>query len=128
MRFFRRWSSPALAGLLAIAMQAAFLLAHAHVHPHVSAPIAMQGWGKGTAIACRALVRPAGCGPVIPHDHDDCPLCWSLAASGAGILPAPLWLTAADVPTPTLRPPTAVPALAEAGGRSHFQPRAPPAA
>jgi len=126
MRFFRRRSSPALLALLAIAMQAALLVAHAHVHR--PAPVAAQGVGNGATIACRALVRPAGCSPVIPHDrHDDCPLCWSLVASGSVVLPAPLALAAVTVPAQALRPPTATPALGEAGS-SPFQARAPPAA
>ena len=37
MRFFRRRSSPGLAALLAVAMQAALILAQTHVHSHVHA-------------------------------------------------------------------------------------------
>ena len=35
MRFFRRRSSPGLVALLALAMQAALVLAQTHVHSHV---------------------------------------------------------------------------------------------
>lgn len=88
MRFFRRRSSPALVALLAVAMQATLLFAHAHVHSH-SADSHLGS--KSTSIACRAMVPWEGCRPAVPQDrHDDCPLCWSLVASGAGVLPSSL--------------------------------------
>lgn len=122
MRFFRHRSSPALAALLAVAMQVAFLLAHAHVHSHTSG----HQWAKNASLACRAMVPQAGCGPSVPHDHvDDCPLCWSLAASGAGVLPSPLVLAAPGTPMPAPQPPMSVPVLADAGA-SPFQARGPP--
>ncbi len=127
MRFFRRRSSPILAALLAIAMQAAFLVAHAHVHP--PAPVVAHSSGASTAMACRALVRPANCGPAVPHDrHDDCPLCWSLAASGAGVLPSPPAVSLAQYATSDLlRPTVSSPKIADAGS-SPFQARGPPGA
>ena len=126
MRFFRRQSSPAIVALLAVAMQAALLLAHAHVHPHSSDHRGLQSWAKTDVIACRAMVRPAHCSPAIPDKHDDCPLCWSLLASGAGVLPTALGVTAA-----TVMPAEPLPPLADAirpdKGSAHFQARAPPA-
>lgn len=128
MRFFRRLSSPALAALLAIATQAMLLLAHAHTHPHASTMAGAATWGKTASIACRALVPPAGCAPAVPSDHhDDCPLCWSLAASGAGVLPSPLIVTADATPAGMLRPAPMIPLRREAGA-SQFQARGPPVA
>jgi hypothetical protein len=114
--------------LLAVAMQGTLVLAHAHVHSHQSAKLVAHGLSKSTAYACRAMVPPAGCGPAIPSDrHDDCPLCWSLTASGAGVLPTPLTV-AISFATFRLPPPLpATPLLADAGA-SQFQARAPPAA
>lgn len=127
MRFFRRQSSPALMALLAVAMQAALLLAHAHVHAaHPQAPASRVSAGQSGGVACRALVRPADCAPAIPHDHhDDCPLCWSLAASGAAVLPTP-----SVIPVPALTEPSssvqvAGPMLVDAGS-APFQARGPP--
>jgi hypothetical protein len=114
--------------LLAVSMQGTLVLAHAHVHSHQSAKLVAHGLSKSTAYACRAMVPPAGCGPAIPSDrHDDCPLCWSLTASGAGVLPTPLTV-AISFATFRLPPPLpATPLLADAGA-SQFQARAPPAA
>jgi len=128
MRFFRRRSSPALVILLAFAMQAAAVLAHAHVHPHPPTRSGVHGWTKSAALACRALVRPPACAPVAPgHQHDDCPLCWSLTASGVGVLPSPVTVTATAAPMHMLSPPAATSAVAKAGA-SQFQPRGPPTA
>ena len=127
MRFFRRLSSPLLLALIAVAMQATILLAHAHVHRHPPTTAALTS-SKIASIACRAIVPPAGCIPVAPSEHrDDCPLCWSLAASGAVVLPTPLALTAVAVPNEPPRPLLATPVLSDAGA-SNFQARAPPAA
>ncbi len=125
MRFFRRQSSPMLMALLAVAMQAAALMAHAHVHPQTSGSHALHSWAKTDTIACRAMVRPAHCAPAIPDRHDDCPLCWSLLASGAGVLPAPIAFCAVDLPAPVVGPP-AVSTLAEGSASVQFQARAPP--
>ena len=127
MRFLGRRSRTALSALLAVAMQAAFFLALAHVHPHPTAPAGLRSAGTSVALACRALVRPSDCPPTMPHDHhEDCPLCWSLAASGAGVLPALLTVVGPVLPTPVLRPSASSPILSDAGA-SHFQARAPPA-
>ncbi len=127
MRFLGRRSRTALAALLAVAMQAAFFLALAHVHPHPTASAGMRNAGISVALACRALVRPADCPPTIPHDHhEDCPLCWSLAASGAGVLPTLAAIDGPMQPRPVLRPSASSPILSDAGA-SHFQARAPPA-
>jgi len=111
--------------LLAVAMQAAVLMAHAHVHPHAAGNHTLHSWAKTDVIACRAMVRPAHCAPAIPDKHDDCPLCWSLLASGAGVLPTPITFAAGDLPAPVVRPP-AVAALAEDSANVQFQARAPP--
>lgn len=128
MRFLGRRSRTVLAALLAVAMQAAFFMALAHVHPHPTASVGLRNVDGSVTLACRALVRPADCPPTIPHEHhEDCPLCWSLAASGAGVLPTPLTVVAPILPMPVLRPTASSPILAEAGA-SQFQARAPPAA
>lgn len=126
MRFFRRQSSPVIAALLAVAMQAAALMAHAHVHPQPSGSRTLHVLAKTDVLACRAMVRPAHCAPATPDKHDDCPLCWLLLATGAGVLPAPIALSADVPPAPVLRAP-AVAALAGDGASVQFQARAPPA-
>jgi len=126
MRFFRRQSSPVMVALLAVAMQAAALMAHAHVHPQSSGSSALHIWAKTDVIACRAMVRPAHCAPAIPDRHDDCPLCWLLMASGAGVLPAPIAFSADGLPAPVLQVP-AVATLAGDGTSVQFQARGPPA-
>ncbi|CAN1723886.1 DUF2946 domain-containing protein [Hyphomicrobium sp. 1Nfss2.1] len=125
MRFFRRQSSPVMVALLAVAMQAAVLMAHAHVHPQPSGRHTLHVLAKTDVLACRAMVRPAHCAPAIPDGHDDCPLCWLLLASGAGVLPAPIALSAEVLPAPVLRAP-AVATLAGDGASVQFQARAPP--
>lgn len=128
MRFFRRFSSPALLTLLAVAMQAMLLLAHAHTHPHSSAMAGVTAWGQTASIACRALIPPAGCKPAIPNDHhDDCPLCSTLAASAAGLLPAPFTVAIEAAPVSLLRPLPDLPARDDASSWQ-FQARAPPRA
>jgi len=124
MRSFRRLRSPILVALLAVAVQATLMLAHAHVHPH--APSAHQ-WSKSASLACRAIVPPDACRPAIPrHQHsDDCPLCWSLAASGTSLLPAPIILAMAEAPRPSLRLQPSSQTRSETRP-SHFQARAPP--
>ena len=102
MHYFRRSLSLGSVVLLAVAMQATLLMAQMHVHAHshgvaslYAAARAGQGpaaraWAKSVvAFACRAVERDA-CPPVVPHDHrNDCPMCWSLAVAGSGVLPAP---------------------------------------
>lgn len=128
MRFFRRLSSPVVLTLIAVAMQATMLLAHAHVHRHPPAMAATLMSGKTASMACRAIVPPSGCTPAAPSQrHDDCPLCWSLAASGAGVLPSPLMVIAVEAPKASPRPLPGMPVRSDAGA-SHFQARAPPAA
>jgi hypothetical protein len=138
MHFFRRSLSLGSVVLLAVAMQGAVLMAQMHVHAHshgvgslYSAARAGQGsgaraWAKSViAYACRAGERDA-CPPVVPHDHrNDCPMCWSLAVVGSGVLPAP---AAVSLEAPlhqaliTLRVVDRVPVRAGA----NFQARAPP--
>jgi hypothetical protein len=125
MRFLRRRSTPGLVALLAVAMQAALVIAQAHVHHHPHGPAVRVA---DAAIACRAIVRSAQCdAPVVPHDHrHDCPLCWSLAATN-GVLPeAPV----AVIDVRRFEPPLplgSTPSLAAAVTLS-FQARAPPSA
>ena len=128
MRFFRRRSSPALVALLAIAMQAALVLAQTHTHSHVYTAGA-RAWAQGVAsLACRAVVAPRGCPPTVPHNHGDaCPMCSSLAAAGTAVLPAPI--------APALLSPRFDVLLPLQGATSfsddatvHFQARAPPIA
>jgi len=102
MHYFRRSLSLGSVVLLAVAMQATLLMAqmHVHAHPHGAASLyaaaragqgpAARAWAKSVvAFACRAVERDA-CPPVVPHDHrNDCPMCWSLAVAGSGVLPAP---------------------------------------
>lgn len=128
MRFFRRFSSPALLTLLAVAMQAMLLLAHAHTHPHSSATTLAAAWGKSAPIACRALIPPKECAPATPSGHhDDCPLCSTLAASAAGLLPAPFTVAIEAAPVSLLRPLPDLPARDDASSWQ-FQARAPPRA
>ena len=125
MNFFRRRSSPGLVALVALTMQAALFLAQMHVHTgmHVHAPARLA-----TAISCRAVVN-FGCQPAVPHDHgnNDCPMCWSVAAAGTGVMP-----TAPDVTIDAPRFATLAPLRAEAGRPGHaiinFRARAPPVA
>jgi len=126
MRFFRRRSSPALATLLALAMQVALVLAQTHVHPHPAADAWLAASSGTTPIACRAIVPPAGCGPSLPGDHhDDCPICRTLAAAAAGILSTPPAVA-------IVRRPISSPRLAQASfalpvaAAADFQARAPP--
>ena len=140
MHFFRRSLSLGSVVLLAVAMQAAVLMAQMHVHAHshgagslYSAVRAGQGsgarvWAKSViAFACRAAERDA-CPPVAPHDHrNDCPMCWALAVAGSGVLPAP---AAASLEAPrhrALMPLHVVDRLPVRAG-TNFQARAPPIA
>jgi hypothetical protein len=132
MRFFRRRSSPGLAALLAIAMQAALIMAQTHVHSHVHAGAGVtagaRAWGPSVVpVACRTIVRP-GCQPAVPHDHrNECPMCWSVAAAGTGVLPAAA-AVALDAPRFILLAPPRV--AEELPGRTtiNFRARAPPIA
>jgi hypothetical protein len=141
MRFFRRRSNPGLIALLAIAMQAALILAHMHVHSHVhtggagayrgmstAVSAGARAWSKNvTALSCRAIVS-SGCQPSVPHDHsNDCPMCWSVAAAGTGVMPeapaaalyAPRFTMLAPLRAAEVRPGRAI---------LNFQARAPPVA
>ena len=102
MHYFRSSLSLATVVLLAVAMQGAVLMARMHVHAHSHGAATLFGaaraghgpgarvWAKSVvAFACRAVERDA-CPPVAPHDHrNDCPMCWSLAVVGSGVLPSP---------------------------------------
>lgn len=140
MHFFRRSLSLGSVVVLAVAMQAGVLLAQMHVHAHspaarglYSAARAGEGtsatvWARSIiAVACRAGERDR-CPPAAPHDHrSDCPMCWSLALAGSGVLPAPaaVSLAAPRHPAPTpLRVVDRVPVRTAAD----FQARAPPMA
>lgn len=143
MSFFRRRSSPGLVALLALTMQAALFLAQMHVHTgmHVhtaagaysgmsaAARAGARAWAKNlaTAVSCRAVVN-LGCQPAVPHHHgNDCPICWSVAAAGTGVMP-----TAPAVSLDAPRFATLVPLRADAAAPGHaiinFQARAPPVA
>ena len=126
MRFFRRRSTPFLATLLTVVMQAGLFIAQAHVHPHPHGHTAVRV--AGAAIACRAIVRSAQCGaPIVPHEHQhDCPLCLSLSAAN-GVLPvAPVLVVAVHRFEPVRPVPATAPLLAAAS--LPFQARAPPVA
>jgi hypothetical protein len=128
MRFFRRLDRPVFAFLLAVAMQATLLLAHAHVHAHTPAQGTSQ-WGKSASLACRSMVAPESCRKGMPRQEhrDDCALCWSLAASGAGVLPLPPAVTRSMLPLHRLHPLAVGPQYVPAE-TSQFQARAPPVA
>jgi hypothetical protein len=142
MRFFRRRSNPGLVALLAIAMQAALVLAHMHVHSHVhtgagayrgmSAAISTGARARTknvAALSCRAMVQVhSGCPPLVPHDHgNDCPMCWSVAAAGTGVMPeAPA--VALDAPRFTMLAPVRVAEVRPGRAILNFQARAPPVA
>ena len=142
MRFFRRRSNPGLVALLAIAMQAALVLAHMHVHSHahtgaggyrgMSAAISTgaRAWTKNVAaLSCRAVVQMrSGCPPLVPHDHgNDCPMCWSVAAAGTGVMPeAPAVVL--DAPRFTMLAPARAAEVRPGRAILNFQARAPPVA
>lgn len=141
MNFFRRRSSPGLVALLALTMQAALFLAQMHVHAYMhvhpgsgaysgmsaAASAGARAWAKNlaTAVSCRAVVN-FGCKPAVPHDHgNDCPMCWSVASAGTGVMPASPAMVL-DAPRFAVLAPLRV----EAGRPGHaiinFQARAPP--
>ena len=138
MHYFRRSLSLGSVVLLAVAMQAAVLMAQMHVHVHAhggahlyAAARAGQGlgaraWGKSVvAFACRAVERGA-CPPVVPHDHrHDCPMCWSLAVVGSGLLPAPAAVSL-EAPRHRAATPLRVVDRVPARAGANFQARAPP--
>jgi hypothetical protein len=140
MHYFRRSLSLGPVVLLAVAMQAAVLMAQMHVHAHshggahlYAAARAGQGvgarvWAKSVvAFACRAAERDA-CPPVVPHDHrNDCPMCWSLAVVGSGVLPAPPAVSLAAPPHQAMTPLRVVDRVLVRAG-ANFQARAPPIA
>ena len=77
MRFLRRRSNHTIVALLAVAMQAALALSYGHIHAHGHLPGGTQAWAKSVAaMACRAMVRPAGCPKPSPHDEAECAACW----------------------------------------------------
>lgn len=129
MRFFRRRSSPILAALLAVAMQATVVLAHAHVHGHAHshANAGARAWAQGVvSLACRSIVRQ-GC-PATPAQPDhDCPMCASLAAAGMAVLPVALQTRLAPARHEMLQP-VRIAAVPEAPAKANFQARAPPRA
>jgi hypothetical protein len=139
MRYFRRRSSPGLVALLALAMQAALVLAQTHVHSHVHpAPVTYGGmsaaagagaraWGKNlaAAISCRAVVH-TGCQPAVPHDHrNECPMCWSVTSAGTGVMPAAP-AVALDAPRFAMLAPLRADAVTTGHAITNFQARAPP--
>jgi hypothetical protein len=132
MRFFRRRSSPGLVALLAVAMQAGLILAQTHVHSHVHAGAGVnagaKAWAQGVAaFACRAVVHP-GCKPAVPNDHrNECPMCWSVAMAGTGVLPAATAVALDAPPFSMPAPPRVAHALPEVT-TANFQARAPPLA
>jgi hypothetical protein len=139
MRYFRRLSSPGLVALLALAMQAALVLAQTHVHSHVhpaavayggmsaAAGAGARAWAKNlaAAISCRAVVH-TGCPPAVPHDHgNDCPMCWSVTAAGTGVMPvAPA--VELDAPRFAMLVPLRADVAATGRAITNFQARAPP--
>lgn len=139
MRFFRRRSSPGLVALLALAMQAALVLAQTHVHSHVhpatgayggmsaAAGAGVRTWAKNLAatISCRAVVH-TGCQPSVPHEHgSDCPMCWSVTAAGTGVMPTTP-AVALDAPRFAMLAPLRADVAATGRAISNFQARAPP--
>lgn len=133
MRFFRRRSNHAVVILLATAMQAALALSCAHVHAHGHMPGGTQAWAQAwaksvtTALACRAMVPHAACPAPVSHDESDCAACWSLTATGVGLLPV-IPAPALDIPKREAPAPLRVTAALSEGGTVHFQARAPPRA
>ena len=130
MRFFRRRSSPGLAALLAVAMQAALFLAQTHVHSHVHAGVTAGAWAWANGavpVACRSIVRP-GCHPAVPHDHrNECPMCWSVTTAGTGVLPAAP-AVALDAPPFSVPSPLRIAEALPGRTTANFQARAPPLA
>ena len=128
MRYLRRRSNHTVVALLAVAMQAALALSYAHTHAHGHLPGGTQAWAQSVAaMACRAMVRHAGCPAPIPHDEAECAACWAMATAGVGLLPA---IAVLAVASPKLEAPAPLrTARAPAdGGRGSFQARAPPSA
>ena len=130
MRFFRRRSSPGLAALLAVAMQAALIMAQTHVHSHVHAGAGVTAgalaWAKSVVpVACRTIVRP-GCKPAVPHDHrNECAMCWSVAVAGTGVVPAAA-AVALDAPRFSVPSPLRIAEALPGNATVKFQARAPP--
>ncbi len=125
MRVLRRRNSLGLVGLLALAMQAALVLAHTHVHTYVAAASEGLAQRAVTYGMCRAGAEQP-CSPQAPHDdHGKCPICVSLSLASAAVLDAP-----PVTPLPTLKFATLAPVhvIASVRGVSsvHFQARAPP--
>jgi hypothetical protein len=133
MRFFRRRSNDVVVILLATAMQAALALSYAHVHAHGHIPGGTQAWAQAwaksvaTTMACRAVVPHAACPAPVSHDDSDCAACWSLTATGVGLLPV---IASPPLKTEKLGTPEPLHAVAalSGGGTAHFQARAPPLA
>ena len=86
-------------------------------------------WAQGgvAAFACRAVVHP-GCKPAVPNDHrNECPMCWSVAMAGTGVLPAATAVALDAPPFSMPAPPRVAHALPEVT-TANFQARAPPLA
>lgn len=81
MRHFRRRAQIGYLALVALATQ--LLLSFGHTHaPRVP--------DANLALACRTFFEPAndqGCPPL--KKHDDCALCWTVAAAGTLVMPEP---------------------------------------
>jgi hypothetical protein len=81
MRAFRRNSSLGYLALVALATQLFLSFGHTHTPRAPDANL---------ALACRTFFNPAAdhnCPPL--KKHDDCALCWTIAAAGALVLPEP---------------------------------------
>lgn len=81
MRHLRRRNDLGCLALLALAMQLVLSFGHTH------APRAPDA---NLALACRTFFNPPadqGCPPL--KKHDDCALCWTVAAAGTLVLPDP---------------------------------------
>ncbi len=125
MRVLRRRNSLGLVGLLALAMQAALVLAQTHVHTYIATASEGLAQRAVTYGMCRVQAeRP--CSPQAPHDdHGKCPICVSLSLASAAVLDAP-----PVIPLPALKFAMLAPVRAAESVRGvssvHFQARAPP--
>jgi len=137
MHYCRRSLSLGSVVLLAVAMQAAVLMAqmHVHAHSHGAASLysaARVGQGSGARAWAKSVIAYAyraerdACPPVAPHDHrNDCPMCWSLAMVGSGVLPVPAAVSLEAPRHQALIPLRVVDRVPVRAG-ANFQARAPP--
>ena len=89
-------------------------------------PERARGRRASSPIACRAAERDA-CPPVAPHDHrNDCPMCWSLAVVGSGVLPAAPAAVSLEAPRHQALIPLRVVDRVPVRAGANFQARAPP--